>query len=111
MNRHTIASATLPAEIIKNSYSKMSEDQRKQLHRMLNDELDNQDEIDKPIWEKFKCFLDDENRFIGKSKTGYRGELEVFKCDEKFYVVDDYLESPFKGSFYLDDKKWNINKK
>lgn len=104
IERHSILSASFPAEFLANSYSKLSDLQCKQVYEDIKryytiwDNKGSTVHKDDP-WRKLMAFLDAENRHIIKIDGN---EIECFQFIEDYCPTDKYLEDP--------NGKWSIRK-
>ena len=100
MNGQTIASASLPKEIISNYYHRMSAEQKKSIVNDLKGYLNTQGhfgnkEIDNPIWMTFMNALDEENHFSVEFTNGEI--IRCFKANDKLYSIEKYVEAPYRN--------------
>lgn len=110
MGRQTIASATFPADFVKNTYPRLSTDQKKMIYRDLNNHFNqwghfgNKD-IDSPVWERLMGLMDDDNRFmvVAEGNNVERQTIECFKVGDTFYGVEKILEEPHHNWYIPTD--------
>jgi hypothetical protein len=101
--RPTIVSATFPAMIIENYWTRLSDQQKRFLAENINDYLHSagtigHERIDHPIWMKFCRALDPANYYTVEAD----GEtITVFNANNKTYPLDRYLSNPHQ-EVYLD---------
>ncbi len=100
MNRQTIASVTLPRDIIRNCYYQLSTYQKEQIVKDLrrnDEEYKNlgfgNENIDRPTWLKFINALDEPNHY--KCLLIDNSEEIVFESEGRIYPLSKYLENPF----------------
>lgn len=108
MNRQTIASATLPEDVIKAYYHRLSEGQRKSIVRDLadNEEMFSRMDghsafgsptIDRPHWLRFWYALDDNRHYQVKLTNGE--EITVFDLEGEIIPLQKYIEEPHRNWF------------
>ena len=110
MGRQTIASAMFPADFIKNSYSKLSEDQRMMVYRDLKSHFDSfnhfgNKDIDSPVWERLMGLMDDNNRYdvIAEGNGVERQTIECFKVGDTYYSVEKILAEPHRNWYVANE--------
>lgn len=98
MNRKSIYSASLPADIITNWYHRISNNEKKLIVHELRENLKFNENIsfeyDKKIWNKFMEFLDWEKHHI--IKTINNEEIKVFSANGRIYSIDSYKTEAYK---------------
>ena len=104
MNRQSIASATLPTDIISNWYHRLSKNDKERTVIDLQRNLQDFEErafgdpgIDKPIWIKFMNALD-ENCHI-KVKLIDDTEEIVFPFEDEYIPLASYIATPYRHIF------------
>jgi hypothetical protein len=108
MNRQTIASATLPADIITNYYHRLTTAQKlsivQDLERNENDlkgEAFGNRSIDRPHWIKFMKCLDEKCHY--KIKTVDGEEIIVFEANDKYISLEKYIHHPHQN-WYIPEE-------
>jgi hypothetical protein len=110
MNRQTIASATLPIDIVENYYKKLSPHEKESIVIDLKRNIEENNKfgdpnIDNPVWMKFMNSLDEkthqEVELIDNTKR------TVFYANGRIYPLDKYLENPYQEIFIPEE---NIKK-
>lgn len=104
MNRQTIASATLPQDIMQNWYKRLTNGQKQQLVQELkeNEEMVAQmghtafgnPDIDRPHWLKFWKCLDESSHYRYKLTDG--STATVFEANGRFYPLNEYIAAPHR---------------
>lgn len=102
MNRQTIASATLPADIITNYYNRLSSGQKFSIfqdlernEKDLNIEAFGDKSIDRPHWIKLmKCF---DEKCHYKVKTTDGDIIIIFEANDKYIPLEKYLQHPHQN--------------
>lgn len=97
MNRQTIASATLPEQIIKNYYKYLTDQQKQSIIKDLKENFEEygkfgDERVDNPIWLKFWYSLDKTKQF--KVTDIEDKEHIVFRVNDKLYPLEQYLKEP-----------------
>lgn len=110
MNRRSIASATLPADIINAYYHRLSDLQKSQIAQDLKQEEETyarsglkafgDERIDRPNWLKFWYALDTARHVNVKTADE---TFRAFEVDGKFYCVEEYVREPHKGWYINPD--------
>jgi len=109
--RKTIASTTLPEDIVKHRFKLFSEEQIKTIINDLNNYLDWKenhfgkrefsDSFDDKTWKKFLKFLDDNSHYNVK---GIDDKIyKTFLSDGIYYSYDRFLEQPYIDC-YIEEK-------
>jgi hypothetical protein len=111
MGRKTIASVTLPMQIIKEYYYRLSDVQKKLLVRDLKEYLKElskfgDEKIDHPMWMKFLMALDVDSHREVDLIDGTR--CIIFEANDKIYPLHKYIENPYINTYLPDE---NIKKK
>jgi len=117
--RMTIASATLPEDIIKYRYKLFSFIHISQILLDLNNYLNWVEEnfkcgrrfsesFDDKIWKKFLAFLDETTHFdiLGNDDKTYK----TFLCDEVYYSYDRYITNPYIDCYISPENIVKITK-
>lgn len=97
-NRQTIASSTLPQDIIKNWYHRLSEHDKQTIvsdlkrESQYNDNCFGDKNIDNDTWQKFILALNEEEHFNVICIDG--NSYICFKYGDKFYPLEKYIENP-----------------
>jgi hypothetical protein len=99
MNRQTIASATLPNDIITNYYHRLSDSQKKSIVKDLkgNEGGFGNPQIDKPGWMKFWAALDEINHY--EVELIDNTKCTVFEADGKIIPLHKYIDEPYNNHF------------
>lgn len=106
MNRQTIAAATLPQDIIKNYYTRLSANQKQSIVKDLkNNEEDwgfsrkafGHEEIDRPHWIKLWKALDENCHYQVELIDGTK--CTVFEANGKVVPLHKYIEEPYHNYF------------
>ena len=109
--RMSIASATLPLEIIQNRYKLFTNEHKQTIITDLNRYLDYVSESgqrarefsnsthDDKLWKKFLSFLDENTHYevIGSDDKSYK----TFLVDDIHYSFERYIENPWIDSYIL----------
>lgn len=112
MNRQTIASATLPTDLIKAYWHRWTDDQKRQIAKDLkqneeyystlkitDEKAFGNENIDRPVWIKFMNACDIDNHHKGQLKDG--STYEMFQVHDKLYPLKQYLNDPTLDIFQL----------
>lgn len=107
MPRESIASATLPADIIKNYYARLDGGQKEMIVRDLREHFERvgrfgDSRIDNPVWQKFLAALDTPNHKIATLSD--ETKVIVFKANGRLYPRDHYLEMPWHETYILSEE-------
>lgn len=104
MNRQTIASATLPTDIISNWYPRLSKINKESIVIDLKRNLESFEgrafgdpNIDKPNWIKFMNALDEDCHI--KVKLIDDTEEIVFPYEDQYIPLRQYIETPYRHIF------------
>lgn len=104
MNRQSIASATLPTDIISKWYPRLSEINKQQIVMDLKDNLKDFEgrafgdpNIDRPTWIKFMNALDEDCHI--KVKLIDDTEEIVFPYEDDYMPLRKYIENPYIHTF------------
>ena len=106
MNRQTIASSTLPQDIIENYYTRLSENQKESIVTDLKRNEDNygsigqafgNEIIDRPDWIKFWKALDDNSHY--QVELIDNTTCTVFNANGKIVPLDKYIKQPYCDYF------------
>lgn len=95
MGRMTIASATLPRQLLRAYHERFSDNQKSLLVKDLREYLDSHEcfgmrEIDHPEWAKFMLTLDESTHYKVVGNIGSKEPFDVFDFDEKIIPVKWY---------------------
>jgi len=99
MNRQTIASASLPDQLIKAYFHRWSKPQKASIVRELKQNLDDFEhafgnpQIDKPVWIKFMNALDESTHY--KVILIDDTTCTAFEVGEKVHSLEKYIEQPY----------------
>ncbi len=100
-HRQTIASATLPADIINAYWDRLCDERKQFISNDLKRELDQWGDsafgspsIDRPIWLKFMSAMDLSSHYTVKLIDGT--ECIVFEANDRIYPLKEYIESPHR---------------
>lgn len=110
MGRQTIASATLPADLIRAYKDRWTQDQLDSIyvdlkrHEEMHDTFGHKD-IDNIHWQKFKEYCNKSNRHLVTTTDGK--DRVCFKVDNRFYDVQSYMNMP-RQEIYIPEE--NIKK-
>jgi hypothetical protein len=118
-NRMTIASATLPLNIIKNRYNLLNDEQINTILCDLNGYLDwhektfkngrkfSSSNYDDNIWKKFMSFLDKTTHFdiLASDEKTY----QTFLHDNLYHSINNYIGNPYIDT-YIEPTNGNIVK-
>lgn len=112
MNGSTISTASLPDEILKAYYYRLSEQEKSMLVKLLKDniiemkrlgyEAFGHQEIDAPKWYKLLGALDTENHFYMVEKANKENKFICFEANGDIIPLERALTSPFKTTVNLD---------
>lgn len=104
MNRQTIASATLPQDIVKNYYHRLSDGQKKSIAKDLKKNEDafegqafGHKEIDRPHWIKLWKALDETCHYQVELIDGTK--CTVFEANGKVVPLHKYIKEPYHNYF------------
>ena len=102
----TIATATLPFDIIHYYYQRMNSSQKKLLVRDLSEYLEEfgkfgNEKIDDPIWRKFLAALDMSKHVDVKLVDGKT--CRAFQCNERIYPLAEYIANP-ESEVYIPEE-------
>lgn len=104
MNRQTIASATLPQDIIKNYYSRLNDGQKKSIAKDLKENEDafegqafGHKDIDRPHWIKLWKCLDETCHYTVELIDGTK--CIVFEANGKIVPLHKYIKEPYHNYF------------
>jgi hypothetical protein len=113
MNRQTIASSTLPHQLIKSYYNRWTDSQKRMIAKDLSDnEKDvlrwsdgkhkafGHKRIDRPQWLKFWSACDIDNHVNIELSNGQK--VAAFKANDRIYPLKEYVESPHLEIYVLD---------
>lgn len=113
MNRQTIASSTLPHQLIESYYNRWTDSQKRMIARDLSEnERDVQhwsdgklkafghEKIDRPQWLKFWSSCDIDNHISIELSNGQK--VTAFKANDRIYPLKEYVESPHQEIYVLD---------
>jgi len=105
MNRQTIASATLPEDIMRNFYKRLTNGQKQQLVRELQDNEEDMQrmgysafghkDIDRPHWVKFWKCLDESCHYEVELTDGTK--IKVFEANGQIVPLEKYIEEPHRN--------------
>lgn len=107
MNRQSIASATLPADLVKEYWYRWSDYQKEMIVNDLKSNYEDNsfgrkpfgnENIDKPNWMKFWKACDTKNHFtaIGIDDISYT----VFETNGRIYPLKSYINEPHNEIFF-----------
>lgn len=107
MNRQTIASATLPEDIMSNWYIRLTNGQKQQIAKELKDNEDymqrmgysafGHKDIDRPRWIKLWKCMDESCHYEVELVDG--SKIKVFEANGQIIQLDKYIEEPFKNYY------------
>ena len=106
MNRQTIAAATLPQDIIKNYYHRLSANQKQSIVKDLKGNEEDwafsgkafgHEEIDRPHWLKLWKALDESGHYQVELIDGTK--CTVFDVNGKVIPLHKYIEEPYNHYF------------
>lgn len=104
MNRQTIASATLPQDIVMNYYHRLNDGQKKSIAKDLKENEDafegqafGHKEIDRPHWIKLWKALDETCHYQVELIDGTK--CTVFEANGKIIPLHKYIEEPYHNYF------------
>ena len=99
MGRRTIASSTLPADLVGAYWTRWTVDQKQAIvsdlqreFEFFGDEAFGDRDIDKPHWMKFWRALSSESHFLVECVDG--ATHLVFEFNERIYPLDAYIKAP-----------------
>ena len=105
MNRQTIASVTLPGDIMSNWYKRLTNGQKQQLVRELKENEEDMQrmgysafghkDIDRPHWIKFWKCLDESCHYEVELIDG--SKIKVFEANGQIIPLEKYIEEPFRN--------------
>lgn len=95
--RQTIASATLPSDLIKAYWNRWTVGQKKMIAQDLKRFLETESSfgnknIDEPIWNKFLSACDIDNHETVELIDGT--SCVVFEANDRYYPLDEYVKKP-----------------
>lgn len=99
--RQTIASTTLPREIIMEYYYRMTEQQRRQLAEDITRELDTWGSQIENSWKKFAVAMNSDNHY---SVTAIDGSHHTcFRFNDRVFPLKSYLANPSVDTFIPEE--------
>jgi hypothetical protein len=103
--RNTIASASLPYEIIESYWERLTDGQKLQLYNDINDEIEDCEKWEKnegislkcdEPWYQFRALLDNTNRYLVTAKDGKKTEkITCFEYKDKFVPISEWIKNPY----------------
>ena len=107
MNRQTIASATLPEDIMSNWYKRLTNGQKQHIAKELKDNEEDMErmgytafghkDIDRPHWVKLWKCLDESSHYEVELIDGTK--CKVFEANGQIIPLEKYIEEPFRNYF------------
>jgi hypothetical protein len=118
MGRQTIASATWPADLIKNYDTYFTQGQRDMIYRELNQYFNEYSafgnpDIDSEHWERLMHYMNKDNRYLVQAKYKEKGEtiedaVICFKHKDVYCSVEKYAESPYHNWYMVPEYITNV---
>jgi hypothetical protein len=118
MGRQTIASATWPADLIKNYDTYFTQGQRGMIYRELNQYFNEYSafgnpDIDSEHWERLMHYMNKDNRYLVQAKYKEKGEtiedaVICFKHKDVYCSVEKYAESPYHNWYMVPEYITNV---
>jgi hypothetical protein len=113
MNRQTIASSTLPHQLIESYYNRWTDSQKRMIAKDLSDNESDvlrwsdgkhkafgHSTIDRPQWLKFWSACDIDNHVNIELPNGQT--VAAFKANDRIYPLKEYIENPHREIYVLD---------
>jgi hypothetical protein len=107
MNRQTIASATLPEDIMVHWYKRLTNNQKQQIAKDLKDNEDDMKrmghsafghkDIDRPHWIRLWKCMDESCHYEVELIDG--SKIKVFDANGQIIPLEKYIEEPFNNYF------------